>query len=141
MLLSIFINKCLWGGSDNETRLSTISEDENGGIKMIDDESMIKSLQLASLRRIFGANDGAWKSYLQVSLEYFGVYFYFIVPMMQKNKLSLLNSTPSCFSGGLHFTIVLILKRSGKTYCGTTKRYVWIESLSLTKTSQYLKKT
>ena len=34
---------------------------------MIDLESMIKSLRLAWLKRIFGENDGAWKNYLRVS--------------------------------------------------------------------------
>ena len=53
MLLSIF--KYLWKGSDNVTRLSTINEYVDGGIKMIDQESMIKSLRLALLKRVFGA--------------------------------------------------------------------------------------
>ena len=35
---------------------------------MIDLESMIKSLRLAWLKRIFGENDGAWKSYLPTTL-------------------------------------------------------------------------
>ena len=33
----------LWKGTDKVTRLSTINEYENGGLKMIDLESMIKS--------------------------------------------------------------------------------------------------
>ena len=31
---------------------------------MIDFETMVKSLQLAWLKRIFGENDGEWKSYI-----------------------------------------------------------------------------
>ena len=137
MLLSIF--KYLWRGTDNVTRLSTINEYENGGMKMIDQESMIKSLRLALLKRIFGANEDAWKSYLQVSLEHFVSLLLFQCNFGAKNNLSLLNSIPSCFTGGLNFTIVLILKRSGQTYCGTTKRKVWIDSLSFTK--RHLKRT
>ena len=44
---------------------------------MIDLESMIKSLRLAWLKRIFEKNDGAWKSYLPVSLQHFGGLFLF----------------------------------------------------------------
>ena len=39
---------------------------------MIDLESMIKSLQLAWLKRIFQCNNGAWRSFLRFSLEPFG---------------------------------------------------------------------
>ena len=51
------------------TRLSTINEHENGGLKMIDLESMIKSLRPAWLKRIFQCNNGAWRSFLRFSLE------------------------------------------------------------------------
>ena len=46
------------------TRLSTINTLEEGGIKMIDIESMIKALRLAWLKRIFNNNDSTWKFYL-----------------------------------------------------------------------------
>ena len=36
---------------------------------MVDIESMIKSLRLACLKRIFGDNSGAWKSYLEYLLK------------------------------------------------------------------------
>ena len=63
------IFKFLWNGTDKVTRLSTINEYENGGLKMIDLESMIKSLRLAWLKRIFQCNNGAWRSFLRFSLE------------------------------------------------------------------------
>ena len=44
---------------------------------MIDLESMIKSLRLAWMKRIFGTSEGAWKSYLRFSLERFGGLFLF----------------------------------------------------------------
>ena len=76
--LNRILFKFLWKGTDKVTlRLSTINEYENGGLKMIDLESMIKSLQLAWLKRIFGENDDAWKSYLRVSLKRYGGLFYF----------------------------------------------------------------
>ena len=59
------------------TRLSTTSEYENKGLNIIDLESMVKSLQLAWLKRIFGENDGAWKSYLRVSLKHYRGLFLF----------------------------------------------------------------
>ena len=69
--------KFLWKGTDKVTRLLMINDYENGRFKMIDPESMIKSLRLAWLKRIFGKNDGAWKSYLRISLQCFGGLFLF----------------------------------------------------------------
>ena len=54
----------LWKGKDKVTRLSAINTLEEGGIKMIDIESMIKALRLAWLKRIFNNNDSTWKFYL-----------------------------------------------------------------------------
>ena len=59
-------------------RLSTINEYENGGLKMVYLESLIKSLRLAWLKRIFQCNNGAWRSFLRFSLlEPFGGLFLF----------------------------------------------------------------
>ena len=44
--LNQMLFKFLWKGPDKVTRLSTINDYENGGLKMIDLESMIKSLRL-----------------------------------------------------------------------------------------------
>ena len=44
---------------------------------MIALESMIQSLRLAWIMRIFGANDGTWKSYLRHLLNRFGGLFLF----------------------------------------------------------------
>ena len=44
---------------------------------MIDLESMIKSLRLAWLKRIFQCSNGAWRSFLRFSLEPFGGLFSF----------------------------------------------------------------
>ena len=46
---------------DKVKRLSAINTLEEGGIKMIDIESMIKELRLAWLKRIFNNNDSTWK--------------------------------------------------------------------------------
>ena len=59
----------LWKGEDKVTRLSAINNLENGGIGMIDLESMIKALRLAWLKRIFNNNENTWKSYLMYLLK------------------------------------------------------------------------
>ena len=75
--LNRILFKFLWKGTDKVTRLSTINEYENGGLKMIDLGSVVKSFRLAWLKRIFGENEGAWKSYLRASLKRYGGLFLF----------------------------------------------------------------
>ena len=75
--LNQLIFNFLWKGTDKVTRLSTINEHEDGGLKMVDLESMIKSLRLAWLKRIFQCSNGAWRSFLRFSLEPFGGLFLF----------------------------------------------------------------
>ena len=67
--LNCLIYNFLWRGKDKVTRKSAINDYEGGGIKMVDIESMIKSLRLAWLKRIFGDNSGAWKNYLEYLLN------------------------------------------------------------------------
>ena len=50
--LNQLVFKFLWKGVDKVTRLSVINEYENGGLKMIDFEIMVKSLRLTWLKRI-----------------------------------------------------------------------------------------
>ena len=75
--LNQLLYKFLWKGTDKVIRLSAINEYENGGLKMIDLESMIQSLRLAWIKRILGANDGTWKSYLRHLLYRCGGLFLF----------------------------------------------------------------
>ena len=67
----------LWNGPDKVTRRSAINDYSNGGLKMIDFDSMIISLRLAWLKRIFGSKDGTWKRYLTWHLEPLGGLFLF----------------------------------------------------------------
>ena len=67
----------LWNGPDKVTHKSAINEYSNGGLKMIDFDSMIISLRLAWLKRIASSNDGTWKRYLTHHLERFGGLFLF----------------------------------------------------------------
>ena len=59
------IYKFLWKGTDKVTRLSAINKFEEGGLEMIDLETMIKALRLAWLSRIFSDGKGTWKTYLK----------------------------------------------------------------------------
>ena len=65
-------SELLWRGKDKTTRLSAINTLEEGGIKMIDIESMIKALRLAWSKRIFNNNDSSWKFYLIHLLKQLG---------------------------------------------------------------------
>ena len=75
--LNRILYKFLWKSTDKFTRLSTINDYENGGLKMVDLECMIKSLRLAWLKRIFSSNRGTWKSYLRHLLANYGGLFLF----------------------------------------------------------------
>ena len=75
--LNQILYKFLWKSTDKVTRLSTINDYENGGLKMVDLECMIKSLRLAWLTRIFSSNRGTWKSYLRHLLaKYRGLFLF-----------------------------------------------------------------
>ena len=72
--LNKILFKFLWKGVDNVTRASVIKEYEEGGLRTVDLEYMVKSLRLVWLKRIFG---GTWKSYLQHILSSVGGLFFF----------------------------------------------------------------
>ena len=132
--LNQMIFKFLWKGTDKVTRLSTINEFENGGLKMIDLESMIKSLRLAWLKRIFQCNNGARRNFLRFSLEPFGGLFLFHCNYNFKE----INSIQSYFNGGLSFVVFSIVEGNVNIFCGITKRYVSI--ISLFSIKNFLKK-
>ena len=98
--LNRLIFKFLWKGVDKVTRLSAINDYKKSGLKMIDLETMIKSLRLAWLRRIFSKNDGPWKHYLQHILKSFGGLFLFLCNYDLKDRQSLQTFILSCFNGG-----------------------------------------
>ena len=75
--LNRILYKFLWKSTDKVTRLSTINDYENGGLKMVDLECMIKSLRPAWLKIIFSSNRGTWKSYLHHLLAKYGGLFLF----------------------------------------------------------------
>ena len=61
--LNHLLYKFLWKGKDKVTRASTINNyEDSGGIKMVDIATLIKSLRLSWLKRMFSNNSGAWKT-------------------------------------------------------------------------------
>ena len=93
---------------------------------MIDLESMIKSLRLAWLKRIFQCNNGAWRSFLRFSLEPFGGLFYFTVIMTLKRYIFPLHYILSYFNGGLSFEAFSTAEGNVNIFGGITKRYALI---------------
>jgi len=60
----------LWNGKDRVIRSSTYAPYEQGGLKMIDYETMIKALRLSWLMRITDEDSsGFWTSYLNYLLD------------------------------------------------------------------------
>ena len=64
LIMNQLLFKFLWSGVDKVTRVSLINDYEKGGLKMIDLESMVKSLRLAWLKRLFNDSNATWKTYL-----------------------------------------------------------------------------
>ena len=50
----------LWKGVDKVTRLSTINDYREEGLRMIDIDSQIKALRLGWMKRIFTPSNGTW---------------------------------------------------------------------------------
>ena len=69
--------KFLWKGVDKVTRLSSIKNYKEGGLKMVDLDSQIKALRLSWMKRIFTPGSGTWKSYLQYILNNNGGFLLF----------------------------------------------------------------
>jgi len=105
----------LWKGPDKVTRVSVINEYDKGGLKMTDVDSMVMSLRLAWLKRLFGSNDGFWKRYLLHLLDPYGGFFFFNCNYDIRDFPNLLNFIPSFCNGGLNSEKCLHLKRIGFT--------------------------
>lgn len=73
--LNRLLFRFLWNGTDKITRVAAINKYEQGGLRMIDLDSMVVSLRLSWMKRIFSDCGGTWKSYLIHNLERFGGLF------------------------------------------------------------------
>ena len=68
----------LWNGKDKVIRYSTYAPYDQGGLRMVDYETMVKALRLSWLKRITNEDSsGFWKSYLDYLLESQGGLFLF----------------------------------------------------------------
>ena len=95
---------------------------------MINLESMIKSLQLAWLKRIFQCNNGAWRSFLQFSLEPFaGPFCYFIVIMTLKRYIIISSKFYSeLLQWWCEFRIVFDSRRESQ-YILWNNKEIWVD--------------
>ena len=71
------IFKFLWKGQDRAARKAMINNFENGGLNVLDFETMVKSLRLAWLRRLYIDEDAGWKRYIRFLITPFGGYLLF----------------------------------------------------------------
>ena len=74
--LNQLLFKFLWNGTDIVTRVSVINDYEKCGLKMIDLESMVKSLRLTWLKRLLNDSNATWKTYLLHLLKPVGGKFF-----------------------------------------------------------------
>lgn len=95
--------------------LRILNKYEKGVLKMIDLETMIKSVRLNWQKKIFGVNDGTCKSCIRQLLKRSGGLFVFHcnydvkdVPMFSHS------SVPSYFNGGRNFELNLTQGKTGK---------------------------
>ena len=66
------IFKFLWKGQDRAASKAMINNFESGGLNVLDFETMVKSLRLAWLRRVYIDEDAGWKRYLKFLIKPFG---------------------------------------------------------------------
>ena len=120
--LNKILFKFLWKGVDKVTRASVINEYEEGGLRMVDLECMVKSLGLAWLKRIFSGTNVTWKSYLQHILSSVRGLFFFNTTTISRITQFVLNVIGNFCYGGRNFVKRLPLKKIGKPLYGITKK-------------------
>ena len=75
--------KFLWKGVNKVTRLSTINDYRERGLRMIDLYSQIKALRLGWMKRIFTPSNDTWTSYLQYILRTNGGFLFIIDSILE----------------------------------------------------------
>ena len=79
------IFKFLWKGQDRAARKAMINNFENGGLNVLDFETIMKSLRLAWLNRVYIDEDAGWKRYLRFLKNLLVGISFFIVYMNAEN--------------------------------------------------------
>ena len=77
-------------------RALVINEHEEGGLRMVDLECVVKSLRLAWLKCIFSGTNGTWKSYLQHILSSVGDCSFLTATTISQITQVLLNWSQFC---------------------------------------------
>ena len=105
------------------TRLSTINDYREGGLRMIDLDSQIKALRLGWMKRIFTPSNGTWKSYLPSILRRNGGFLLFNCNYNMVHVEITSNFIGNYYSGGPIFVKVSQRKRIGNLSFGIIRRY------------------
>ena len=61
--------KFLWRGQDRVARTAVINSYENGGLRVLDFETLVRSLRLSWLKRLYSGEAAGWKCYLEHLLK------------------------------------------------------------------------
>ena len=67
--------KFLWRGQDRVVRTAMINSYENGGLRVLDFETLVKSVRLSWFKRLFAGENTGWKCYLNRLLKPYGGLF------------------------------------------------------------------
>ena len=69
--------KFFWRGQVRVVRTAMINSYENGGLRVLDFETLVKSVRLSWLKRLYASKNAGWKSYLSYLFKPFGGLFLF----------------------------------------------------------------
>ena len=69
----------IWKGNDKIKRSALINDIENGGLKMLDIESMISAQRVMALKKYFADGNSSWKAILDEFLYNVGGNLFFFV--------------------------------------------------------------
>ena len=69
--------KFLWRGQDRVARTAVINSYENGGLRVLDFETLVRALRLSWLKRLYSGEAAGWKCYLEHLLIPYGGVFLF----------------------------------------------------------------
>ena len=67
--------KFLWRGQDRVVRTAMINSYENGVLRVLDFETLVKSVRLSWFKRLFAGENTGWKCYLNRLLKPHGGLF------------------------------------------------------------------
>ena len=119
------IFKFLWKGRDRVKRNAVINTYENGGLKVLDFDTMVKSLRLTWLRRFYSGEDAGWKSYLRLLLKSYGGDFLFHCDYDPKDY----DIANKFYSEVVSSTIICLFKE--KLFCPKVQKHYKINLLFL----------